>query len=62
MHLGCNPTCYCQVRVKQTIDASVTVKFALISWVGEEVAPMQTPNLLHTQTSPKPQMSPEPDH
>ena len=62
MHLGCNPTCYCQVRVKQTIDASVTVKFALISWVGEEVAPMRTPNLLHTQTSPKLQPSPEPDH
>ena len=37
--------CACQVRVKQTIDASVTVKFALVSWVGEEATPTPQPKL-----------------
>jgi len=36
---------YALVRVKQMIDASVTIKFALISWVGEEVAPMRKARL-----------------
>jgi len=36
---------YALVRVKQAIDASVTVKFALISWMGEEVAPMRKARL-----------------
>ena len=33
------------MRVTQRIDASVTVKFALVSWVGEEVAPMRKARL-----------------
>ena len=36
---------YALVRVTQTIDASVTVKFALVSWVGEQVAPMRKAKL-----------------
>ena len=36
---------YALVRVSQQVDRSTTVKFALVSWVGEEVAPMRKAKL-----------------
>jgi len=36
---------YGLVRVSQQIDNSTTVKFVLVSWVGEEVAPMRKAKL-----------------
>ena len=36
---------YALVRVTQQVDRSTTVKFALISWVGEQVAPMRKAKL-----------------
>lgn len=44
-HLTADALLYALVRVTQTIDASVTVKFALVSWVGEQVAPMRKAKL-----------------
>ena len=36
---------YALVRVTQQVDRSTTVKFVLISWVGEQVAPMRKAKL-----------------
>ena len=36
---------YALVRVGQQVDRSYTVKFALVSWVGEEVAPLRKAKL-----------------
>ena len=44
-HLTADALLYALVRVTQTIDASVVVKFALVSWVGEQVAPMRKAKL-----------------
>ena len=44
-HLTQDALLYALVRVNQTIDASVTVKFALVSWVGEDVPPLRQAKL-----------------
>lgn len=44
-HLEAKSVLYALVRVTQQIDASATIKFVLISWVGDEVAPMRKARL-----------------
>mmetsp|Transcript_27046 Transcript_27046/g.65245 ORF Transcript_27046/g.65245 Transcript_27046/m.65245 type:complete len:97 (-) Transcript_27046:475-765(-) len=36
---------YALVRLTQLVDRSTTVKFAFISWVGDDVAPMRKAKL-----------------
>ena len=36
---------YALVRVEQKVDASTTVKFVLVSWIGNDVAPMRKAKL-----------------
>ena len=36
---------YALVRVSQQVDRSTTVKFVLVSWVGEEVPPLRKAKL-----------------
>jgi len=47
MHAHLQPAVvlYALVRVSKQVDRSTTVKFALVSWVGEEVAPMRKAKL-----------------
>lgn len=44
-HLKDTELLFALVRVKQQIDASATIKFVLVSWVGGEVAPMRKAKL-----------------
>jgi len=44
-YLDISSVLYALVRVTQQIDASATIKFVLVSWVGDEVAPMRKARL-----------------
>jgi len=44
-HLDASQVLYCLVRVGQQVDHSMTVKFAAISWLGDEVAPLRKAKL-----------------